>query len=81
MYKDDVIKMFRKGYHLKGDAIPIVAAKKGREIISDVSGMRFVSHVGLSICTPFKITTILLYSHRSNTRRDIASRWVTISVP
>ncbi|CAL8389255.1 unnamed protein product [Gadus morhua 'NCC'] len=36
MYKEDVVKMFRKGYHLKGDAIAIVAAKKGREIISDI---------------------------------------------
>ncbi|XP_059895707.1 nebulin isoform X39 [Gadus macrocephalus] len=36
IYKEDVVKMFRKGYHLKGDAIAIVAAKKGREIISDI---------------------------------------------
>ncbi|XP_058468776.1 nebulin isoform X5 [Solea solea] len=35
LYREGVDQMFRKGHHLMGDAVSVIAAKHGRNIISD----------------------------------------------
>uniref|UniRef100_A0A3Q3A390 SH3 domain-containing protein n=1 Tax=Kryptolebias marmoratus TaxID=37003 RepID=A0A3Q3A390_KRYMA len=44
IYREAVEKMFRKGYNMKPDAVSVIAAKHGRDIISDTGYRKQLGH-------------------------------------